>query len=197
MDWSDGSTHRIQQRTFDMKTRTKLVALGVAAVIAAGVGTYAFSASAAGGFGPPHMRGMMGGPGMMMGGHGMEGARGPFGTAVDPSAHLDTLKTELSITADQEAAWAAYAKVITDTATSMRAAVEGASTADRQAFFATMQEQMQTSFDAVKVAAEQLLASLDETQKAKAERVLPGLVSAPMAMGARIGHAPMWHGFGG
>lgn len=173
-----------------MKTRTKLVALGVAAVLAVGVGAYAVSASAAGGFGPPHMRGMMGG-------HGMEGGRGPFGAAGDPSVHLDTLKTELSITADQEAAWAAYTKVMTDTATSMRAAVEGASTADRQALFATMQEQMQTSFDAVKVAAEQLLVSLDETQKAKAEQILPGLASGPMAMGAGMGHPPMRHGFGG
>jgi hypothetical protein len=51
-----------------MKTRTKLVALGTAAVLAAGVGTYAYTASAEGGFGPPLMRGMMGGgmgPGMM------------------------------------------------------------------------------------------------------------------------------------
>ncbi|MHB1101760.1 MAG: Spy/CpxP family protein refolding chaperone [Devosia sp.] len=179
-----------------MKTRTKLVALGVAAVLAAGVGTYALSASAAGGFGPPHMRGMMGGHGMMMGGHGMNGARGPFGAAADPSVHLDTLKTELSITTDQEAAWAAYTKTVTDTATAMQAAVEGASTTDRQAFFATMQERMQTSFDTVRLAAEQLVASLDETQKAKAEQVLPGLVSGPMAMGAGVGHPPMRHGFG-
>jgi hypothetical protein len=182
-----------------MKTRTKWIALGAAAVLAAGVGTYAFSASAAGGFGPHHMRSMMGmgGPGMMMGGHGMDSAHGPSGAAVDPSAHLDALKTELSITADQEAAWAAYTKVMADTATSMQAAVEGASTADRQAFFTKMQEQMQTSFDAVKVAAEQLLVSLDETQKIKAEQILPGLASGPTAMGAGMGQMPMGHGFGG
>lgn len=182
-----------------MKTRTKWIALGAAAVLAAGVGTYAFSASAAGGFGPHHMRSMMGmgGPGMMMGGHGMDSAHGPSGAAVDPSAHLDTLKTELAITTDQEAAWAAYTKAVTETATAMHSAVEGASTTDRQAFFTKMQEQMQTSFDAVKVAAEQLLATLDETQKAKAVQILPGLASSSAAMGAGMGEMPMEHGFGG
>lgn len=181
-----------------MKTRTKLIALSAAAVLAAGVGTYAFSASAAGSFGPHHMRGMMGmgGPGMMMmGGHGMDGAHGPSGAAVDPSAHLDTLKTELAITTDQEAAWAAYTKAVTNTATAMQSAVEGASTTDRQAFFTKMQGQMQTSFDTVKVAGEQLLASLDETQKAKAEQILPGLAST--AMGTGMGQMPMGHSFGG
>lgn len=107
---------------------------------------------------------------------------GPLGTRQCTSTPS---KTELSITADQEAAWAAYTKVMTDTATSMRAAVEGASTADRQALFATMQEQMQTSFDAAKVTAEQLLVSLNETQKAKAEQILPGLASGPMAILAK------------
>lgn len=173
-----------------MRTRTKLAALGVAAVLAAGVGTYAFSATA-GGFGPPCMRGGTG-PAMMMGG------QGPFAAAADPSSHLETLKTELAITAEQATAWTAYANTVGGTATAMRTAVESASGGDRQAFFATMQEQMQTSFDAVKVAAEQLLASLDETQKAKAEKLLPGLASGPAAMGPGMGgHPPMWHGFGG
>jgi hypothetical protein len=55
-----------------MKTRTKLIGLGAAA-LALGIGTYAFTARSeeAGGFGPPFMRhgvsGMMG-PGMMHGG---------------------------------------------------------------------------------------------------------------------------------
>jgi hypothetical protein len=61
-----------------MKTRTKLIALGAAAALAAGVGSYAYTASAAGGFGPPFMQGWGGyGPGMMGGyGPGMMGAYG-------------------------------------------------------------------------------------------------------------------------
>ena len=52
-----------------MKTRTKLIGLG-AAILALGIGTYAFKARSeeAGGFGPPFMRHGMGGmmgPGMM------------------------------------------------------------------------------------------------------------------------------------
>jgi len=50
-----------------MKTRTKLLSLGAAA-LAIGIGTYAFTASSeegGHGFGPPFMRGM--GPGMMRG----------------------------------------------------------------------------------------------------------------------------------
>lgn len=75
-----------------MKTRTKLLSLGVAAALAAGVGTYAYTASAApfmrggAGYGP----GMMGlngnGPGMMGpngNGPGMMGSRG-FGPGAGP-----------------------------------------------------------------------------------------------------------------
>lgn len=60
-----------------MKTRTKLIALGTAAALAAGIGTYAYTASA-GGFGPPFAQGWGGyGPGMMGGyGYGMMGGYG-------------------------------------------------------------------------------------------------------------------------
>ncbi len=187
-----------------MKSRTRLAALGVAAVLAAGIGTYALSATA-GGLGPQFMHGMMGGgmgPGMMMHAHGMMGeGGGPFAAAADPSSHLETLKTELAITAEQETAWSAYANTVADTVTAMRAAVEGASGGDRQAFFAAMQEQRQKSLAAVKAAADQLLASLDLTQKAKAEQILPGLAAGPAEMAAGMGmgmggHPAMRHGFG-
>ena len=189
-----------------MKTRTNLVALGTAAVLAAGVGTYAYTASAQGGFGPPFMHGMMGGgmgPGMMHGGHRMMGSHGmmggghgPFGAAFDPSSHLDALKTELAITPSQEASWTEYTKTVTETATSMHAAVEGTS-GDPQAFFTKMQEQRQKSLDAVKVAADKLLASLDETQKKKAQQILPGLASGHGPMGGSFGPPWMRHGQGG
>lgn len=61
-----------------MKTPTKLIALGTAAALAAGIGIYAYTASAAGGFGPSFMQGWAGmGPGMMGGyGAGMMGGYG-------------------------------------------------------------------------------------------------------------------------
>jgi hypothetical protein len=183
-----------------MKTRTKLVALSTAAVLAAGVGTYAYTASAQSGFGPPFMHGMTGGgmgPGMMHGGPGMMGgSHGPFGAAFDPASRLDTLKSELAITAGQEAAWTEYTKTVAETATSMHAAVEGTS-GDPQAFFTKMQEQRQKSFDAVKAAADKLLASFDEAQKTKAQEILPGLASAPGMTGGTFGPPWMRHQQGG
>jgi hypothetical protein len=180
-----------------MKPRTKLVALGAAAALAAGLGAYAFSASAAGGFGPQFMHGMTGGGhgmtggghGMMGGGHGMMGGgHGMMGAAFDPSTHLDALKTELAITPAQETAWTEYRTTLEATATAMHAAVESRSGDDPHAFIAEMHEQRQQSFDAVKAAADKLLASLDEAQKTKAQEILPGLASH---------HGPMNPGMGG
>jgi len=190
-----------------MKTRTKLAAFGTAAVLAAGIGTYAYTASAQGGFGPPFMHGMMGGgmgPGMMhggpgmMGGHGMMGGgHGPHGVAFDPSTHLDALKTTLAITPGQEAAWTEYTKTVEETATSMHTAVEGTQGGDPHAFFTEMHERQQKSFDAVKAAADKLLASLDEGQKTKAQEILPGLASHHGPMGGSFGPPWMRHGQGG
>ena len=187
-----------------MKTRTKLLTFGAAAVIAAGLGTYAYTASAAGGFGPQFAQGMMGGgwgPGMhgghgmggghghgMMGGHhGMMGGHGPQGAAFDPSSHFDALKTELAITPAQETAWTEYRTTLEETATAMHAAVEGKAGEDPHAFMTEMHAERQKSFETVKAAADKLLASLDETQKTKAEEILPGLASH---------HGPMGHGPG-
>jgi hypothetical protein len=212
-----------------MKTRTRLLTLGAAAVVAAGLGTYAYTASAQGGFGTPFMHGMMGsgmgpgmhgghgmggpgrghgmmghGHGMMGGGHGMMGGHGPVGAAFDPSSHLDALKTALAITPAQETAWTEYRTTLEETATAMHTAMEGTTGEDPHAFFAEMHERQQKSFDAVKAAADKLLASLDETQKTKAEEILPGLASHHGPMGPGPGPGPgmgggpwMHHGHGG
>ena len=119
----------------------------------------------------PGMRGQMG-PGM----HG-----GPGLTQFDP-ARIDTLKTELGITAAQEPAWTKYAKAVQDAATAMKTTREGVdpntvsklSPADRFAFVTKIREQAQKQFETVKTAADELLATLDETQKAKAQTTLPG-----------------------
>jgi hypothetical protein len=107
----------------------------------------------------------------------------------DPD-ELETLKTELKITAAQEQAWAKYAKAVQDAAAGMKSARESVdpeavgkmSPADRYAFVSKMREQAQERFGAVKSAADELLATLDATQKAKANDILPGLAFGPGPM---------------
>jgi hypothetical protein len=146
----------------------------------------------------PGMKGMMmkgmgdHGPGMMKGmGPGMMHGR-PGGAFADP-AQLDTLKGELGITAAQEPAWSKYAKTVQDAAAAMKtvresvnpSAVRGMSPADRFAFATRMREQGQKQFEAVRTAANELLAALDDAQKAKAGNILPG---------PALGPGPMMHG---
>lgn len=65
---------------------------------------------------------------------------------------------------------------------------------DRQAFHDGMQKAREADQAKVKSAAEQLLAQLDATQKAKAQQSLPGLV----ASGPGMRHGMMGgHGMGG
>ncbi len=102
-----------------MSKTTKTIGFlaGVAAVGLAGA--YAFAQQGPG-FGPG--RTGMGpgmGPGMMMKGKGP--MMGNFG---DPASRLATLKTELGIKPEQAAAWDAYAKVVTATATELSPAVQ-------------------------------------------------------------------------
>jgi hypothetical protein len=143
------------------------------------------------GMGPGMMKGMSGhGPGMMKGMGSMMHGRGAL---ADP-AQLDTLKGELGITTTQEAAWDKYAKTVQDAAAAMKtaresvdpSAVAGMSPADRFAFATKMREQGQKQFEAVRTAANELLSALDETQKAKANTILPGLAFGP---------GPMWGPF--
>ncbi len=160
-----------------------------------------------GGMGPGMMKGMHGmGPGMMkgMGGQGHDGmgpgmmkGMGPMmhgrGAFADP-AQIDSLKGELGITTAQEAAWDKYAKAVQDAAAAMKtaregvdpSAVSGMSPSERFAFVSKMREQGQKQFEAVGTAANELLAVLDDTQKAKANTILPGLAFGP---------GPMWGPF--
>jgi hypothetical protein len=153
------------------------------------------------GMGPGMMMRMHGmGPGMMkgMGGHGpgMMKGMGPgmmHGGALADPAQLETLKGELGITPAQEAAWSKYAKTVQDAAAAMKGAREsvnpstvmGMSPADRFAFATKMREQGQKQFETVRTAANELLSALDNTQKAKAGTLLPGLAFGP---------GPMMHG---
>ena len=62
--------------------------------------------------------------------------------------------------------------------------------ADRFAFVTKMREQGQKQFGAVKAAANELLATLDATQKAKAADVLPGLAFGPGQMRGAVRGRP-------
>lgn len=188
-----------------MKKKTLIIGGIAAATIL--VGGWALAQSAGhspGGFGPPfmHGRGPGGmGPGGMMGMHGQmgPGMRGGPGLAQFDPAQIDTLKTELAITAAQEPAWTKYAKAIQDAAAAMKATREGIdpeavskmSPQDRFAFASKMREQGRKQFDTVQTAAKELLATLDDTQKARAQTTLPGLAFGPgMMHRAGIGGPP-------
>jgi periplasmic protein CpxP/Spy len=177
-----------------MRRITKIVGLTTVAAVVGTIGWHALADT------PP--RGPHGmGPGMMM---GMGAGHGPMGGHfADPAAHLAALKTELKITAQQEAAWDAYAKTVESTATSMKAQRQGVksmhdlSDQDRQAFMARIREQHETAFAGVKAAAEKLLIALDDTQKTKAQEILPGLAAHGPGMMQHTGmggHGMMGHG---
>ena len=193
-----------------MKTKTLVMGALAAATVFAGGWAVAQSVAPEG-FGPPFMRGKGHdgmGPGMMKGmRHGMGPAMkgmehgpgmmkgpgmihgGPDQTFADP-ARIDALKAELAITAAQEPAWTKYAKAVQDAAATMKTARENVdpdvvskmTPADRFAFVTERREQGQARFGAVKAAADELLATLDATQKAKAGDNLPGLAFGPGQM---------------
>ena len=140
------------------------------------------------------------GHGMMQGmGHGMGPGtmHGAPGAAFADAEDIGELKAELGITPAQEQAWSKYAKAVQDATAATEAtrgsidrqAVSKMSPADRYAFVSKMREQRQQQVDAVKTAANELLATLDDNQKAKAADILPGLATfGPAAMrGADVG----------
>jgi LTXXQ motif family protein len=151
------------------------------------------------GMGPGMMQNGMG-PGMMiqrmgrgMGPGMMHGGPGPAFT--DP-AQIESLKKELGITTTQEPAWTKYTKALQDAAATMKTAREGVdpsavsklTPAERFAFVSKIREQAQKQFETVKTAANELLTTLDDAQKAKAQETLPGLAFGPGSMrGAGIG----------
>lgn len=128
------------------------------------------------------------GPGMMrQKGPGMRHSmtqEGPGLTFTDPT-QIEGLKRELGITSAQEPAWNKYTKAIQNASSTMKStredvdptAVSKMTPQDRYAFVTKMREQGQKQFDTVKTAADELLATLDDTQKAIARDTLPGLAS--------------------
>ena len=120
----------------------------------------------------------------------------------DPAEHLKSLRADIGITDAQAGAWDAYAKVVQDTATQMRASRHGMSrhalmemsTPDRLAFLMKQRDQREQAHAVVKAAADALLPVLTDTQKVRALMELPGLAGPGMMMKH---HAMRMHGHGG
>jgi hypothetical protein len=177
-----------------------VLAAGWALAQPAGFGPGGMGPGGMGPGGPGGMRGMHGmmGPGMHgQMGPGMRGQMGPGamhggpGIAFDP-ARLDTLKTELGIKPAQEQAWTKYTKAVQDATTTMKTtresvnpdAISKLGPQERFAFATKMREQAQKLHETVIAAANELLATLDDAQKAKAQQTLPGLAFGPGPMHA-------------
>ncbi len=188
-----------------MRKITKAIAISAFVAAIAGVGITAMAQTAVPGTGfmRGHMaQGMMGmgqgmGQGMMGMGNGSQ--RAGFG---DPAAHLAALKTELGITPAQANAWDAYTKAVQDATGQMRATmakvdmktIHNMSPQDRTAFMTSQREQHVQTFAKVKTAAEALLPTLDDAQKAKAQTVLPGLTTGGPGGMAGMGGMGMMQG---
>jgi hypothetical protein len=193
--------------------KKKVLVIGSIAAATVLVGGWALAQSAAhgpGGFGPGGMHGMHGqmGPGMHgQMGPGMRGQMGPgmhggLGLTEFAPARIDILKTELGITAAQEPAWTRYTQALQDAAATMKTTRDGVnsdaisklSPQDRFAFITKIREQGQKRFETVKTAANELLVTLNDTQKAKAQEILPGLAFGPgMRHAAGMGGPPFPH----
>jgi hypothetical protein len=188
--------------------KKKVLVIGAIAATTVLAGGWALAQSHGPGFGPPFMQGEQPGgmgPGMMQHmrgtmGPGM-GHGGPGLVFTDPT-QIETLKSQLGITAAQESAWAKYTKTLQDAAAAMKTARHGIdpdaisklSPQERFAFMTKIREQGQKQFETVKTAASELLAALDETQKGKAQEILPGLAFGPGAMHhAGVGGPPFRH----
>lgn len=177
-----------------MRNNRKLIAIGAAAAALTAVAGYAIADAGHGRGG--HGMGMGMGPGM---GHGMGmgpgGHRGAGMGMQDPIERLATIRSELAIKPEQTAAWDAYAKVVTDTASERRKVHEGIDRdavhamkpEERQAFRDAMMKQRDEAQAKIKSAADTLLAQLDETQKSKARQGLPGLAEGGFGHGMRHG----------
>lgn len=118
----------------------------------------------------------------------------------DPAEHLKSLRADIGITDAQAGAWDAYAKVVQDTATQMRASRQGMnrhalmemSTPDRLAFLMKQRDQREQAHGVVKAAADALLPALTDTQKVRALIELPGLAGPGRMMMKH--HAMRMHG---
>ena len=183
-----------------MRKITRALMIGTVIAAVGGIGLSAMAQPPGPGNGPPCMDGHRG--------HGMMGRGAEDWGFGGPAAHLTAVKTDLGIKPGQAAEWDAYAKVVRDTAALMAAsrattdmdAIRAMPNKERAAFISDRMDQHDQALTKVKAAAEALLPSLDDAQKAKAQKELPGLAvrgpggmlhaGMPM-MGGGMGMGPM------
>jgi Spy/CpxP family protein refolding chaperone len=132
------------------------------------------------------------GPGMMGGGPGMMGGFG------NTESYLASLKVELGISADQQAAWKDYADTVSGVQTQLQGlhqtmfdAMGTATWEERRDMMNRMFQARQQAFDTVHEGANKLLTVLTPAQQAKARRSLPGLAYGPGMVG-REGRGRGW-----
>ena len=148
-----------------------------------------FAPWANGMYGPgmQHRFGMQGhgwGNGMMMPRqfHGMAGPANRNPLIADP-ALLDRVKTRLNLTSAQESVWNKYTKALQDNISAIKKTRESAdpesvrkmNSAERFAFITKQRQQLQKPVDAIQAATDELNKALDDSQKLKAQRMLPSL----------------------
>lgn len=184
-DGGDGAATSLEE--IDMSKSTKILGTTVALAGLTAIGAFAFAQG-----GPGHGHGRMGmGHGGMGGGHGAMMA----GPQDNSAARLDAIKSDIGIRPDQTAAWETYAKVVSEIANGRRAhresidrdAVRRMEPAERQAHVEGMSKQREAEASKLRTAADTLLAQLDDSQKEKARRALPGIASADAGGGMRHG----------
>lgn len=150
------------------------IVLGIAAVTSLGM---ASALHAQTGPGPAPGMGPMG----MHGPHGMPGARGPganFDLAAMVDARLAKAKTALNITGEQETKWGAFASVVKNQAAAMKkirtaALAETSSTVpQRLEQHVAMAQLHMDNATAMKLAANELYATLSPEQKAIADQMV-------------------------
>jgi hypothetical protein len=122
-----------------------------------------------------------GGMGMRGMGHGRMGGMGMAWRFTDPQ-QVAGLKSQLAIRPEQDAAWDSYAKTLQDTAATWQTdrqtdmqAVQAMTPDERRNYMTEQHNRHWEARQALSNAATTLMASLDDTQKAKAEGALPGL----------------------
>lgn len=161
-----------------MKTPSKLLTLGITAIVAGALGWNAFAESRIPSSGPPmHAVGTAG-----------TGPKVTGCTSANLAGTLTSIKQQLRITTAEEPAWDAYATSARDAAasrwtahhdTAMNAMRDGSAMG---AVMNKMRDQQGQTLRALRAAAEKLTVALDDTQKQKAREVLPGLATGSYAM---------------
>ena len=135
------------------------------------------------------------GPGMMGGaGPGMMGGGGPgmMGGHWNTGTYLDSLKTQLAITPNEEPAWKEYADTVSGVGEQMQAlhqtmfeSMGTASWQERRDLMNQMFQARRQAFATVQAAATKLVAGFSPSQKAQAQSILPGLGYGRGMMGQR------------